>query len=66
MQTKFVRLNVLVQDFGLPAAYLRDLAVNQKIPSLNVHGKLRFDLDAVECALDKLAMGEDVKEATSD
>jgi hypothetical protein len=58
MQTKFVNLNVLAQDFGLPATYLRDLAISRKIPSLNVRGKLRFDTDAVAAALDKLAMGD--------
>jgi hypothetical protein len=59
MQTKFVGLNVLAQDFGLPATYLRDLAISRKIPSLNVRGKLRFDPDTVTAALDKLAMGEE-------
>jgi len=59
MKTKFVNLNVLAQDFGLPAAYLRDLAISRKIPSLNVRGKLRFDPDSVTSALDKLAMGEE-------
>jgi hypothetical protein len=57
MQTKFVNLNVLSQNLGLPAKYLRQLALSRKIPVLNVNGKLRFDLDAVEHALEKLTTG---------
>ena len=63
MQTKFVRLSALGQDLGLPTSYLRDLALSQKIPSLNVHGKLRFDPDAVEIALSKLAAGDEAERA---
>lgn len=66
MQTKFVNLNVLAQDFGLPATYLRDLAMSRKIPCLNVRGKLRFDPDDVAVALDKLAMGKETGDNADD
>lgn len=56
MKTKYINLNVLAQNLGLPANYLRRLALNREIPCLNVNGKLRFDADAVEETLEKLSI----------
>jgi hypothetical protein len=56
MQTKYVNLSMLAQNLGLPANYLKQLALNHRIPYLNVSSKLRFDREAVENALEKLTI----------
>jgi hypothetical protein len=56
MQTaKYISLEALAATFRLPLNYLRELAKANKIPSLNINGRLRFNPEAVQSALDKLA-----------
>ena len=52
---EYISLEVLAAKFRLPLKYLRELAWDNSIPSLNVNGRLRFNLDAVQQALDRLA-----------
>ena len=59
-ENTFVTLDTLVNIFNLPKGYLRKLADENLIPSLNVNGRLRFNSEAVQKALDELATkGED-------
>jgi len=51
----FVSLEALAAELGLPQAYLRRLAADGKIPSLNVSGRLRFNPSAVGDALTELS-----------
>ena len=51
----YVSLEGLTATFRLPLSYLRELAKTNKIPSLNINGRLRFNPEAVQQALDKLA-----------
>ncbi len=55
METKFENLESLSAQFRLPQRYLRELAVQKKIPFLIVGGRLRFNPDAVADALDRIA-----------
>jgi len=51
----FVTLDALANIFSLPKEYLKKLAEDNLIPSLNVNGRLRFNTEAVQKALDCLA-----------
>jgi excisionase family DNA binding protein len=59
MEKKYITLKDLSYRLGLSGNYLRDLAKDGKIPSLNVNGRLRFNLDAVQRALNGLAAKRD-------
>ena len=54
----YVSLEVLARVFSLPRNYLTVLAKAGKIPSLIVKGQLRFNPDAVQSALGKMATEE--------
>ncbi len=43
--------------------YLRELAEKRTIPVLDVNGRLRFNLEAVQNALDEIAAQEGGKDA---
>ena len=51
---EYVSLEALAAALGLPRAYLRRLADDGHIPSLNVNGRLRFDESSVRTALHDL------------
>jgi len=51
----FVTLDALANHFNLPNSYLKELAEKNLIPSLNVNDRLRFNPEAVQQALGKLA-----------
>jgi len=51
----FVALDALANNFNLPKDYLKKLAEENLIPSLNVNARLRFSIAGVQQALDKLA-----------
>lgn len=51
----FVTLEALANIFNLPKGYLKRLAEDNLIPSLNVNSRLRFNPAAVQQALDALA-----------
>ena len=53
--TKYISLEALAATFKLPQNYLRELAKANKIPSLSINSRLRFNPDAVQQALDSLA-----------
>jgi len=53
--TEYISLSRLSSRLGLPEAYLKNLAASGSIPSLNINGRLRFNPDAVQQALDELA-----------
>ena len=55
-KNSFVTLDALANNFNLPKGYLKKLADENLIPSLNVNGRLRFSIAAVQQALDKLAV----------
>ena len=52
---KYVSLEILAVELCLPKAYLKQLAAKDSIPALDVNGRLRFNIIAVQQALDKLA-----------
>jgi len=52
---EYISLEVLAACLRLPQKYLRELAGKNLIPSLDVHGRLRFDEVAVRQALAKIA-----------
>jgi hypothetical protein len=52
---KYINLKSLARQTGLPNHYLKALAEDNSIPSLRISGRLRFNLAAVQSALDKLA-----------
>ena len=53
--TAYISLESLAATLQLPQKYLKGLIQVSKIPSLDVNGRLRFNLKAVHKALDKLA-----------
>ena len=53
--SKFVSLNRLASETKLPKRYLLKLAEKKKIPALQINNRLRFNPEAVQQALDKLA-----------
>ena len=55
---EFISLSRLSNRLGLPEAYLKNLAASGSIPSLNINGRLKFNPEAVQQALDKLAEQE--------
>ncbi|MFX0194592.1 MAG: hypothetical protein ACFFCW_00595 [Candidatus Hodarchaeota archaeon] len=55
IETKYISLSRLASHLGLPANYLRELSNKYLIPRLNVKGRLRFNPEAVQKALDDLA-----------
>jgi excisionase family DNA binding protein len=52
---KFITTEKLSSRLGLPRDYILELAQRKEIPSLNVRGRYRFNPEAVQSALDKLA-----------
>ena len=56
--TKYISLEALAATFRLPQNYLRELAKANKIPSLSINGRLRFNPEAVQSALDQIATKE--------
>ncbi len=54
----FVTLDALANHFNLPNSYLKKLAAKNIIPSLNVNGRLRFNSEAVQSALNQIAAKE--------
>ena len=54
-KNSFITLDALANSFNLPTSYLKELAENNLIPSLNVNGRLRFNIAGVQQALDALA-----------
>ena len=56
MKTKIYKtLNVTASLLGLPTTYIKELAEKNKIPVLKVKGRMRFNPEAVQQALDKIA-----------
>ncbi len=56
METReYISLEILSAKTKLPQKYLKELAVEKRIPYLNVNGRLKFNPGAVQQALDKLA-----------
>ena len=53
----YITLDRLTGKLGLPGAYIKELAAGKKIPSLNVNGRLRFNPQQVQAALDRMAEG---------
>jgi len=51
----YIPLRPTARLLGLPVTFLKELVENNKIPSLNVNGRLRFNLVAVQQALADLA-----------
>ena len=51
----YISLEVLAIQLGLPQKFLRELAESKRIPTLKVGNRLRFNLEAVQEALDKIA-----------
>lgn len=52
---EYLPLDALAARLNLPRTYVRRLAREGRIPSLNVNGRLRFDESAVREALRQLA-----------
>jgi hypothetical protein len=59
---EYISLNKLSNCLELPATYLKDLAKKGSIPALNVNGRLRFNPESVQLALDDLAAKKSIKE----
>jgi hypothetical protein len=59
VRKKYITLQSLSYQLDLSGNYLRGLAEKGKIPSLNVNGRLRFNPEPVQQALDRLAAGGD-------
>jgi len=55
--TKYISAEKLSARLGLPKVYILELAQQQKIPSLDVKGRLRFNFETVQNALSKLSEG---------
>jgi hypothetical protein len=56
MKTKiYIPLNATAKVLGLPSTYIKELAGNGDIPKLDVNGRLRFNPEAVQKALDNIA-----------
>jgi hypothetical protein len=53
----FISLEALAAELCLPKSYLKVLAAKKLIPSLNVNGRLRFNIVTVKQALDELTQG---------
>ena len=53
--TEYISLEILAAKLRLPQSYLRNLAEKSQIPALNVNGRLRFNLVAVQQVLTGLA-----------
>jgi len=51
----YITLNKLAGQLGLPEEYLKNLAEQNIIPSLKVKNRLRFNPEAVQQALDRIA-----------
>ena len=54
---KYISIEVLAAQLSLPQKYLRELSRQGKIPGLNVNGRLRYNPQLVQKALDNLAIG---------
>lgn len=52
---RLVGLDVVVQQTGLPRATLQRLARTGRIPALKLGGRLRFNLEAVQTCLLRMA-----------
>lgn len=55
MNEEYISLEALAATLGLPQTFLRRLADQREIPSLNVNGRLRFDEGEVREALNRIA-----------
>lgn len=55
IKNNFVSLEALAAELSLPKAYLKQLAIKDLIPYLNVNRRLRFDIMAVRQALADIA-----------
>lgn len=55
MSKKYISIKTTAKILNLPVSYLKVLADNKAIPFLVVNGRLRFNLEAVEAALNELA-----------
>jgi hypothetical protein len=51
----YVSLDALAVELCLPKTYLKSLANKGDIPKLDVNGRLRFNPEAVQKALDNIA-----------
>jgi len=60
----YISLETLAAALNLPQRYLRDLAKEGMIPGLDVNGRLRFSLAAVQDALNGIAASEGGNDAT--
>jgi excisionase family DNA binding protein len=56
--TVFISLEALAVTLGLPQSYLRGLATQDRIPFLNVNGRMRFNAEEVQKALVNLTHKE--------
>ena len=57
--SEYLPLDALAAALNLSRPYLRRLAREGRIPSLNVNGRLRFDEAQVRAALRRLAEGRE-------
>ena len=55
---KFISLEALAVTLNLPQKFLRELADKKQIPSLDVNGRLRFNPEVVQSALNQIAAKE--------
>lgn len=61
---EYVSLETMSAMANLPQAFIKTLAKNNDLPALCVNGRLRFNPQAVQTALDKLAEQEGGNNAT--
>lgn len=54
-KSSYISLEALAAELCLPKTFLRNLANKGDIPKLDVNGRLRFNPEAVQKALDELA-----------
>lgn len=54
---KYISIEVLAASLNLPQKYLKELSSQGVIPSLCINGRLRFNPQTVQQALDNLAAG---------
>ena len=55
METTYIALTRLSRKLGLSKRTIKGLVNQKKIPALNINSRLRFNPEAVQQALDKLA-----------
>ncbi len=59
--TEYISLEILAAKLKLPQNYLRNLAESHQIPTLNVGSRLRFNPEAVQQALNKIAASQEAE-----